>query len=357
MKKIIIISSILFFIIFIVIFYLIVRKPTYKNYQKINFEYEESYNFIDSTDSNESKIVLIQNYSQYKDIVNEYNLDNNLDSSIYLKEDNFNLNNYLLVFDNNDCSSEEEISNIKYSGTNNELIIDSLYHKKCGFCMKHYDVYLYKIDKINNSNIKIKNYYHKGNVDNCDPDVAYKPIIYLYPEKDMNVSVKLEKYNNIITSYPKYDDGWNVYAKNNGKLLYNNREYYALYWDEFNDNNVNFKEGFYVKKENAIKFLEEKLDIIGFNNREANEFIMYWLPVLENNNQSLIYFELTEERESNNKLIINPKPDSMLRVNMHVLKINHKVDIKEQELTTFKRYGFTVVEWGGVIHKEDVYAR
>ena len=81
-----------------------------------------------------------------------------------------------------------------------------------------------------------------------------------------------------------------------------------------------------------------------------NEFIMYWLPVLEKNGMSLVYFELTEERESYNKLYITPKPTSMLRLVMHVKKIDEKVDIKKQNLTRFKREGFVAVEWGGTTY-------
>ena len=47
--------------------------------------------------------------------------------------------------------------------------------------------------------------------------------------------------------------------------------------------------------------------------------------------------------------MINPKPDSILRVIMHIKKVNHKVDIKEQELKSFNRNGFVAVEWGGSI--------
>ena len=77
---------------------------------------------------------------------------------------------------------------------------------------------------------------------------------------------------------------------------------------------------------------------------------MYWLPILEKNEKNLVYFELTEEREAYNKLNINPTPDSLLRVAIHVKKVDKKVKIKEQELTTFERVVFTAVEWGGVIH-------
>ena len=77
---------------------------------------------------------------------------------------------------------------------------------------------------------------------------------------------------------------------------------------------------------------------------------MYWLPIMENNGKNLVYFELTKERELGNKLIINPKPDSLLRVSIHIKKVNKKVNIKEEKLETFKRVGFTAVEWGGMTY-------
>jgi len=119
-------------------------------------------------------------------------------------------------------------------------------------------------------------------------------------------------------------------------------------WKRYNE--VDFEEGFYVTKENAITFLEEKLSLIGLNDKERNEFIIYWLRILENNRQSLVYFELTEERENSNKLIIEPKSDSLLRVSIHIKKVEEFVDIKEQQLNTFERFGFVAVEWGGMTY-------
>ena len=72
---------------------------------------------------------------------------------------------------------------------------------------------------------------------------------------------------------------------------------------------------------------------------------------LEKNENNLVYFELTGERESFNKLEIAPKPDSLLRVAIHVKKINGKQTIKEQKLESFERNGFVAVEWGGIAYK------
>ena len=178
-----------------------------------------------------------------------------------------------------------------------------------------------------------------------------KPVLYLYPEKETNVTVKFEKPDLLTTTYPKYINSWNVTVKPNGDMIDSDgKYYYALYWDEKRYNEVDFSEGFYVLGKDAIKFLEEKLTIIGLNDKERNEFIMYWLPIMEANGKNLVYFELTKERESENKLIIEPKPDSLLRVCIHIKKVNKKVDIKEEKLETFKRVGFTAVEWGGMTY-------
>lgn len=177
-----------------------------------------------------------------------------------------------------------------------------------------------------------------------------KPILYLYPKKNnTKVTVTFDNPELLSTTYPKYKGKWEVTADKNGNLKdANNKEYYALYWDEKSYKKQSFETGFYVTKDNAIEFLEEKLTKIGLNNRERNEFIMYWLPILEKNEKSLVYFELTESRQQFNKINITPEPDSLLRVAIHIKKVDQKVDIKEQKLPKFKRKGFSAVEWGGI---------
>ena len=178
-----------------------------------------------------------------------------------------------------------------------------------------------------------------------------KPVLYLYPLKETNVKVKFSNPELLTTTYPKYNDSWNVTVKPNGDMYdKDGKYYYALYWDEKRYNEVDFKEGYYVDGKDAISFLEDKLTLIGLNDKERNEFIMYWLPVMESNEKNLVYFELTEEREVGNKLIIDPKPDSLLRVSIHIKKVNKKIDIKEQKLEKFNRLGFVAVEWGGMIY-------
>ena len=94
----------------------------------------------------------------------------------------------------------------------------------------------------------------------------------------------------------------------------------------------------------------EKMDYMGFTNRETDEFIMYWLPILERNEQSLVYFEQTEERNEDFPLSFSEEPDALIRTMIHIKKVDGPTDIEEEQLTHYERGGFTVTEWGGTEH-------
>ena len=177
-----------------------------------------------------------------------------------------------------------------------------------------------------------------------------KPVLYLYPEETTDVTVKFEHPERLTTVYPAYNDGWTVTASPDGNLFDGRRNYYALYWEENSNFMPDFRTGFIVDGDYA-EFLEEKLDKIGLTEREANEFIMYWLPILEKNGRSVVWFELTESRETGNKLHISPEPDSLLRVAIHIKRADSKTKVTEQVLPHFDRKGFTVVEWGGRVYE------
>ena len=102
-----------------------------------------------------------------------------------------------------------------------------------------------------------------------------------------------------------------------------------------------------VKKENIILFLEEKLEILGLNEYEAEEFIIYWLPQLEKNEYNFIRFASIEEINENMPLEFSSKPDTLIRVLMQFKGLDEEIKVKEQNLEKVSRKGFTVVEWGG----------
>ena len=177
----------------------------------------------------------------------------------------------------------------------------------------------------------------------------WKPIIYFYPEETSEVSVKLWKSENLLHTYPKYVDWWKVIASPDWTLIdtTNNRSLYALYWEWINEEPSEINEWFVVKWEDTISFLEEKLATLWLNEREAEEFIVYWLPVLENNKWNLIRFRTLEEINKIMPLDITPTPDTVIRVLMQYKPLDEYQEVSEQELTTPERNWFTVVEWWG----------
>lgn len=107
-----------------------------------------------------------------------------------------------------------------------------------------------------------------------------------------------------------------------------------------------FSEGFCVPSEETAAFLEDALAQLGLTRAEANEFIIYWLPQMEQNAYNLISFQ-QETYTDAAKLTITPQPDTLLRVFMAWKPLTKAIEIAPQTLTAPERTGFTAVEWGG----------
>jgi hypothetical protein len=181
------------------------------------------------------------------------------------------------------------------------------------------------------------------------PSILKKPVIYLYPSEPMDISVQLNlKESQFTIVYPKFNgkNTWNVHAKPNGDIFIKDKVYPYLFWEADSYNSQETNEGFLVREENAEKFLEEKLDILGLNEKEKTDFITFWLPVLLRNKLSLCSFQ-TQKFFDKIELNVTPKPDSLIRVFLTIKKLDNPVNIKEQKLESVERKGFTIVEWGG----------
>lgn len=173
-----------------------------------------------------------------------------------------------------------------------------------------------------------------------------KPIIYLYPEEVTDITVFLDTKGTLTTTYPAYNDGWFVTAHPDGKLIINEKSYAYLYWEGLIEMNQTVETGFVVKGVNTAVFLDEKLEEIGLNYKERNDFITYWLPEMEKNPYNKIHF-MQASYDNIAKLNIRPEPDSLIRVFMVYEASEEHVNIELQKLNTMERKGFTVVDWGG----------
>ena len=185
-----------------------------------------------------------------------------------------------------------------------------------------------------------------------DPDwggvPAAKPVIYLYPEEKTQVSVTLDFDGELTSTYPAYEDGWTVDASPDGTLTdpATGRQYYCLFWEGISPTEYDFSSGFCAAGENTAAFLEDALADLGLTEKEANEFIIYWLPKMEHNPYNLISFQ-TEAYTDSAALTIDPAPDTLIRVFMAWQGLDQPVEVEPQTLTAPDRTGFTAVEWGG----------
>ena len=184
--------------------------------------------------------------------------------------------------------------------------------------------------------------------DLIEPDrPAEKPVIYLYPEETTQVTVQLDYTGKLTCTYPAYENGWTVAAAPDGTLTdAAGQTYNYLYWEGEGTERYDFSRGFCVAGADTAAFLEDALAQLGLTRKEANEFIVYWLPQMEQSPYNLIAFQQEAYTEAA-KLTVTPTPDSILRVFMTWKPLEKPVDIPAQELPTFERHGFTVVEWGG----------
>ncbi|MCB9236056.1 MAG: hypothetical protein H6581_30695 [Bacteroidia bacterium] len=177
---------------------------------------------------------------------------------------------------------------------------------------------------------------------------AWKPVIYLYPEVETEVRVKLNFAGKLDFTYPPAANAWTVTAQPDGTLqTADGRKYSYLFWEgPFDENTWDISEGYCVGRVDVVSFLEEKLPWFGLNEREMEDFITFWAPKMQQNPFNWIHFS-TQEYTDRANLCIEPEPDALIRVFMVYSPLEVAVKGTGQDLPKLERKGFTVVEWGG----------
>ena len=183
-----------------------------------------------------------------------------------------------------------------------------------------------------------------------EPRPLKKPVIYLYPEQATELTLSLKINGELTFSYPKYENGWTCTAMPNGDIKIGQKTYPYLFWEGLSaeiDSKIQ-QTGFVVASENIVSFLEEKLAHIGLNDKEMTDFITFWAPRLEQNAYSYLHFATGEAYSKNvASLVINITPTTEIRLFMYHSPVGPDFKVESQELPTFERKGFTLVEWGG----------
>lgn len=184
---------------------------------------------------------------------------------------------------------------------------------------------------------------------------AAKPVIYLYPKEVTDVSVHLDFDGRLTCSYPEYGEGWNVTAYPDGRIYDSgtSRFYDYLFWEGKWSFVPDASERVAcIAASDTSAFLEEYLAAAGLNDSEIDDFISYWLPILQSSPYNLISFP-NEAYSTRAVLDVSPAPDTEIRVYMVFIPLDAPVDIPEERALQLpepvERSGFTVVEWGGTV--------
>jgi len=187
--------------------------------------------------------------------------------------------------------------------------------------------------------------------------IVDKPVIYAYNQTSLGFSLKLNTACNLLFTYPKYEDIWNINIAKNGMLKSNNKEYPYLFWEgklndlTFKDEN-NALKGNPIKKENVVNFLEKSLSNLGLNAREQTDFITFWAPRMIQHNEVFVQFLIDDDYDVISTMEITPKPDHIRRIYllytaMENIPTETKLQQQDFDFAPLDRSGFTIIEWGG----------
>ena len=210
------------------------------------------------------------------------------------------------------------------------------------------------------------------------PGGCGKPVIYLYPEKPTEVSVKFANKPKFSVDIPTYADEWHVLADKNGNLhdLQPNKtdcagidstafgsdyakqscragRYPYLYWSGEAAGTYPSREGGWViERADVGTFLESKLREIGLNEQERQDMLSFWVPTLKKAESPYysISFFTTKQMNHFIPMRVTPAPSSVLRVFLDwkpLIALPSSLPTP-QVFAPFERKGFTLVEWGGL---------
>ena len=186
-----------------------------------------------------------------------------------------------------------------------------------------------------------------------EKDLDDKPVIYLYPEDTTEVSVtlNLDADTHLVWSWPPYGRGWNVTVRPDGLIdgLYPYLYYEAAAPNVYDYGIYQFAEGFIVAREDLFDLLENYLFNAGFLGREIGDFLLYWTQELPEFSWYAIYPQFHGIIRHCVDLVIDPAPDSMLRLWLIFEGFDYypsHLTLNEPPADTFERAGFVAVEWG-----------
>jgi hypothetical protein len=184
----------------------------------------------------------------------------------------------------------------------------------------------------------------------CDTCVmVYKPNIYIYPEEDIQLAVKLDfpMGGKIVTSIPEYVNSWNITVDKNGLI---NNIYSYLFYESTQPDIWQKNNGWIMEKTELEAFFRSNMTAYGFLGQEIEDFIDYWIPRLDNYGYYSICPQTAELIDKVIKLSFSKQPENILRLFYVIEGFDNLPEIiVEPTINSFERKNFFVTEWGVVL--------
>ena len=186
--------------------------------------------------------------------------------------------------------------------------------------------------------------------DECDTcNMVYKPNIYIYPTEQIDLSVKLNfpLGGEIVTSIPEYGTGWNINVDTSGLI---NNSYSYLFYESTQPDIWQRNNGWTIQTDKLESFFRQNMTEYGFNEKEINDFIEYWIPRLNDYQLYSIYPQTKSLIDNVIQLDFSKQPDNILRL-FYVIKGQNQLQDKltEPTIDNFEREGYFVTEWGVIL--------
>jgi hypothetical protein len=259
-------------------------------------------------------------------------------------------------------SSAMPLSHVRVGTNSNETLSDSLGNFSLAAMADDTVFYCYRSgwSEIYELNPAFKN-QHRITIDaylSQERQMVKKPVIYLYNDEELKVDVKVKPKGDFTFTYPKYENGWSVSVNPTGGMLdlKSNQEFPYLFWEAeteglFFDFTEKQMEGWVIKTDSCIAFLEHQLSALGLNETEQTDFITFWAPILSRSDYAVVQFLLDDAYQYRiAEMEITPSPDAMRRVYLLMAPLDRPfigINTVPQTFSPFNRTGFTVLEWGG----------
>jgi hypothetical protein len=91
---------------------------------------------------------------------------------------------------------------------------------------------------------------------------------------------------------------------------------------------------------------QRRVEQTGFNEKETDDFIEYWIPRLTEHAYYAIYPQYNDELEQMIQLEFSTQPQNVIRLIYSVRGLEeNNLNVQEPAIPPFVREGFTVTEW------------